>query len=107
MLDVNGQAVFEGKTTLAKAADARDEDEHKKNYSGTDVYQMDFSAVQTPGTYRVCVAGIGCSYPFEIAEDAWKKAFIVSARGLLHQRSGIPLGPPYTDFRAAAAVSCR
>ena len=59
---------------------------------------MDFSAVQAPGTYRVCVAGIGCSYPFEITEDAWKKAFIVSARGLLHQRSGIPLGPPYTDF---------
>ena len=99
VLDANGQAVFEGKTTLSKAADAKDEDAHKKNYSGTDVYQMDFSALKTPGTYRVCVAGVGCSYPFEIAEDAWNKAFIVSARGLLHQRSGIPLGPPYTDFR--------
>ena len=52
-----------------------------------------------PGTYRVCVEGVGCSHPFEIRDDVWRKAFYVSVRGLYHQRSGIEIGPPYTSFR--------
>ena len=47
----------------------------------------------------MCVATLGCSYPFEIADDVWKKAFIVSARGFYHQRSGIPLGEPFSAFK--------
>ena len=96
--DATGQAVFEGTAKLSKAAAVKDEDAYKKNYNGTDVYALDFTPLDKPGRYRVCVAGIGCSYPFPVEDDIWRKAFITSARGFYHQRSGIALGPPYTTF---------
>ena len=94
-----GRSVFAGEITLSKAAEDKSEDAYRNNFNGTDVYQMDFSALQTPGTYRVSVDGIGCSYQFEVADDVWRKAFTVAARGFYHQRSGIELGPPYTSYR--------
>ena len=60
---------------------------------------MDFSAFQIPGRYRVYVEGIGCSYPLEIGADVWTRAFPLSMQGLLHHRSGIELGPPFTEYR--------
>ncbi len=96
--DRTGETVFEGNTKLSKAAGEKDEDAYKKNYSGVDVYEMEFSQCCQPGVYRVYVAGVGCSYRFEIKEKAWQEAFFVSARGFYHQRSGIALGPPYTSF---------
>jgi endoglucanase len=97
--EATGKSVFEGLTRLSKAAMDKNEDAYKKNYNGTDVYEMDFTALRRPGKYRVCVRTIGCSYPFEIADDVWRRAFYVSARGFYHQRSGIALGEPYTTFK--------
>jgi len=97
--DTDGRSMFDGKTRLSKRARDEDEDNYKKNYNGTDVFEMDFSSLKVPGLYRVVVSGVGCSYPFEIGPDAWRKAFRISARGFYHQRSGIPLGPPYTEFK--------
>jgi endoglucanase len=99
VLDASGAAVFTGTLRLSKAADAADEDVYKTNHNGTDVWEADFTPFARAGNYRLCVDGIGCSYPFVIADDVWQKAFIVSARGFLHQRSGVALGPPYTDYR--------
>ena len=100
VIDVaTGKSVFEGLTRLSKAAADKNEDAYKKNYNGTDVYEMDFTALRRPGKYRVCVRTLGCSYPFEIGEDVWRKAFTVSARGFYHQRSGIALGEPYTTYQ--------
>jgi len=100
VLDVQtGKAVFEGKTRLSASRTARNEDAYKNNHNGADVWEMDVSRLTTPGTYRVSVAGVGCSYPFRIADDVWRRAFITSARGFYHQRSGIALGPPYTTYR--------
>jgi len=98
VIGADGKAAFEGELSLSKAA-ADKEDVYKKNYSGVDVYAMDFSPLRTPGSYTVSVDGIGCSYPFRIAADVWRKAFVVSARGFYHQRSGIELGPPHTTFK--------
>lgn len=98
VLDAGGRSVFQGKAALSRAA-ADPEDAYKRNYSGVPVYEMDFSPLRTPGTYRVAVEGVGCSFPFAIADDAWRRAFYVSARGFYHQRSGIPLGPPHTTFK--------
>jgi endoglucanase len=95
------EVAFKGTTTLSKAAGDKTEDAYNKNYNGTDVFQMDFSGLSRPGKYRVCVQGIGCSYPFEVAEDAWRRAFVVAARGFYHQRSGITLGEPYSSFKRA------
>jgi endoglucanase len=98
VVDSGGKAVFQGTTRLAKSA-TEPEDAYKRNHNGTDVYLLDFSSVTRPGTYRVTVEGIGCSDPFPIADDVWRRAFVVSARGVYHQRSGIELGPPFTAFK--------
>jgi len=98
VVDAGGKAVLEGKARLSKAAADAAEDAYKRNYNGVDVHEMDFSALTAPGTYCVAVEGVGCSYPFEIGDEAWRKAFAVSARGFYHQRSGIALGPPHTTF---------
>ena len=92
-------AVFAGPVQLLVSADAKESFKAGRNYSKTDVLGMDFSAFTRPGRYRVCVEGIGCSYPFEIADDVWTRAFQLSMKGLLHHRSGIELGPPFTDYR--------
>jgi endoglucanase len=96
---LSGRVAFKGTTTLSKAAVDKDEDAYHKNYNGTDVFQMDFTHLNQPGTYVICVKDIGCSYPFEIEEDVWRRAFVVAARGFYHQRSGIALGEPYTTFK--------
>lgn len=74
------------------------EDPRDRNYTQTDVYTLDFSTFRRPGRYRLCVAGVGCSWPFEIAGDVWEKVFYTVARGFYHQRSGIALTAPYTDW---------
>jgi endoglucanase len=93
-----GEVVFSGRARLAKAGNDATEDAYKRNYSGTDVLELDFSAVATPGEYVVAVDGVGCSFPFRIAESAWRDAFVLATRGFYHQRSGIALGPPHTPF---------
>ena len=96
--DETGEAAFEGKTVLSLAATAA-EDPYKRNYNLVDVHLLAFSSLRRPGTYRVSVEGIGCSYPFEVREDLYRGTFRVAARGFYHQRSGIELRPPYTAYR--------
>lgn len=96
--DVGGAVVAQGQIALSRAAE-EPEDVYKRNYNGVNVYVLDFSQLTRAGRYRVVLEGIGCSEPFEIGADVWRKAFLVSARGFYHQRSGIALGPPYTDYR--------
>jgi len=95
------KSVFSGKVELAMAADGTEKLWIKppKNYSSTAVYRMDFSTFNTPGKYRVYVDGVGCSYPFEIGRSVWEKAFLTKMKGLYNQRSGVELGPPYTEFK--------
>lgn len=96
--DSTGETSFEGVLRLSKAAEDEDEDIHKRNYNGTDVYEADFSSFSKPGAYRMVVPGVGCSYPFPIAPEVWRDAFQVSTKGLYAMRSGIALGPPYSDY---------
>ncbi len=89
---------FRGTGRLSRSA--RDaEDPSGRNYNLADVIALDFSNFRQAGNYRVCVDQIGCSLEFRIAPAAWQDAFYVSVRGLLHQRSGIALGPPYTRYQ--------
>ena len=97
--DGTGQAVFAGPVQLLIAGDAQESFKAGRNYSKTDVLGLDFSAFGKPGRYRVYVEGLGCSYPFDIAADVWTRAFRLSMQGLLHHRSGLELGPPFTDYR--------
>lgn len=90
--------VLRGAVQLLKRAADQDEDAYGKNYSGVDVFGLDFSGLRREGFYRLYVEGVGCSHPFEIGPRVWEKAFTVSVRGFYHQRSGIALGPPWTAY---------
>jgi endoglucanase len=96
----SGDSVLRGTTEMAKTADQTEAmNRAPRNWNATDVLRFDFAAVTKPGTYRISIAGIGCSHPFRIADDVWTKAFLVQMQGFYNQRSGIALGPPYSDFR--------
>jgi endoglucanase len=102
VVDGNGQTVFNGTTQRSRSSN-EPEDARYQNYNRTNVDVMDFSALNRPGKYRVCVATIGCSFPFEIDQKVWRRAFYTSVRGLYHQRSGIRIGAPYTNYQRPRA----
>ncbi len=93
-----GEAVFEGKVEELMAADGTEKLRLEKNYSMTAVYGLDFSEFDQPGEHLVHVPGVGVSDPVRIADDVWTEAFKVSMRGLLHNRSGIHLEKPWSEF---------
>jgi endoglucanase len=96
----DGTVAYSGTLELAKAAEQTEAmGRAPRNWNNTDVWRFDFAQVTKPGTYRVSVAGVGCSYPFKIADDVWEKALLVQLQGFYNQRSGIELGPPYSEFR--------
>ena len=103
----NGKKAFTGQVRFRRAKDAQ-ETFHKSdsppngNFLGADVWECDFSAFKTPGTYVAAVEGIGCSWPFKVEADVYRTAFQTVARGLYHNRSGIALIKPYTEFERPA-----
>jgi len=97
----DNQIAYRGRTRLAVSQDTL-EDPYR-NYNGTDVYALDFHDFQAAGVYRLCVETVGCSFPFPIQDSVWQKPFLTSVRGLYHQRSGIELGPPYTQYQRPRA----
>ncbi|MEO0867910.1 MAG: cellulase N-terminal Ig-like domain-containing protein, partial [Cyanobacteria bacterium J06642_11] len=95
--ETTGEKVYEGTIELSKDKDEA-EDNRGLNYNGTDVYIMNFSDFTQEGSYKVAVDGVGTSFAFDIGEQTWVESFYVSARGMYHQRSGIALESPYTDY---------
>jgi endoglucanase len=97
--DRTNQRVFKGKGIMQWKKDVPEGIGTRKNHNGTDLIRLDFSSFSIPGRYRICVEGIGCSYPFYIDDTTtWKNAFELSMKGVFNHRSGIPMLPPYTDF---------
>ncbi len=68
------------------------------NFLSCDVYECDFSEYNKPGIYILAVEGFGCSFPFRIDADVYRMPFYTTVRGLYHNRSGIALTGPYTEF---------
>ncbi len=64
----------------------------------TRVWQCDFSSFSTPGEYKLVVQGIGCSYPFEIGPDGYRRAFQAACRGMFHQRCGMAFTSEHTRW---------
>ncbi|NRA38420.1 MAG: glycoside hydrolase family 9 protein [Planctomycetes bacterium] len=98
LVDNAGKTVYSGSTVSLFSAKTKEYSQYGHNSVMTDVYQLDFADFKKKGTYTISVAGIGCSYPFDISDSSWETAFITSMRGFLNQRSGIELKAPYTDF---------
>ena len=98
------QAVFEG--TARQRDVPADGELHRADLTGAPVYELDFSALAQAGTYRVCVAALGCSLPFTVDQTGpWNRVTVAVARAMFHQRSGIAMGPPYTSVVRPRAYS--
>lgn len=58
------------------------------NLTGSDVWTIDFTGFNRPGTYRLAVEGVGCSEDFEIRDDIYHVPFKVSVMGYFYMRIG-------------------
>ena len=103
----SGTRVLSGKVRFRLGKD-QPETAHKSdsppfgNFLGADVWECDFSTFQRPGVYVVAVEGVGCSWPFRIDPDVYRPAFATVARALYHNRSGLALQKPFTEFERPA-----
>lgn len=95
LVDTQGKVVFQG-------ALERTKDEGWGTGDCKDVMLADFSTFQTPGTYRLRVAGMGSSKPFHIGNDALAYALRLYALGMYHQRCGEENALPFTRHTHAA-----
>lgn len=72
------------------------------NFLGADVWECDFSAFNQPGDYVLYVDGVGCSVPFRIGADLYREPYYHVMRALYHNRSGLALTKPFTEFERPA-----
>ena len=93
------RVVLSGVSTLKNPGNRS---EGKSQFSGENVYEIDFSDFKTPGRYYIAVPGTGRSFDFSIAPDIYDEAFQTAAYGLFAQRCGIELKEPYSDWRRIA-----
>ncbi|MEL6881084.1 MAG: glycoside hydrolase family 9 protein, partial [Cyanobacteria bacterium J06607_10] len=91
------RAVFDG-VAVRRRGQSQTEDNRQRDYTLSEVHQLEFGSVTRPGTYRLCVEGVGCSFDFEIGDGVWQAPFKTAARGFYHQRSGIEIGPPFSEY---------
>ncbi|NLA35981.1 MAG: hypothetical protein GX868_09880 [Actinobacteria bacterium] len=82
---------------IASSRTATDE-AGKGDVTAAKVFQLDFSAVTTPGRYKVCVDTVGCSGAFDIDDSVWSALATTVARSLYYNRSGIELNAPFGSF---------
>ncbi|MEW6751661.1 MAG: glycoside hydrolase family 9 protein [Candidatus Latescibacterota bacterium] len=85
-----GRPAFAGRPSL-RGEDLR--------LSGELVYECDFTALGTPGSYYLYVPGVGRSHEFRIGPDAYHEALRTALRALYYQRCGMALEAPYADAR--------
>jgi endoglucanase len=89
----SGKQVFEGSLGAASTWDA----------SGENVRLADFSALRTPGSYRLRVAGLPDSAPFPVAADAYRTLDAGAIRAFTLNRASIALSPAVAGAYARPA----
>ncbi len=62
------------------------------------VWEANFSALKTPGEYRLAIAGVGASLPFRIDDGELMNFVRAYELGIYHQRCGTALELPFTRF---------
>lgn len=93
----SGASVFTG--TLRRRADVGF-NTTPLPYQG--VSEAEFTAMTTPGDYRIAIPGLGVSPVFHVSENTAGQGARSAALGLYHQRSGVALTQPYTRFTRGA-----
>ncbi len=95
----SGAKVFSAPIALKKGQFEKNEDAFGKNYTGTNIYLLDFNSFTVPGTYHIFVDGVGRSPTFELKDGIWQQPLYQALRAFYHQRSGIALTAPYATFQ--------
>ncbi len=87
--EATGSVVHTGTITLDTANDV---------FAGTNVYNLDFSAVKQAGSYRIEVDGIGQSLAFDVRQGVWESLLDLSMEGLYVHRAFAKMEQPYTSY---------
>ena len=74
----------------------------KGNFLGADVAECDFSSFTQEGNYVLKVEGVGRSRAFLVSKHAYDRVFKTAMLGVLGNRSGIALAPPFTPYTRPA-----
>jgi endoglucanase len=105
IVDVSsGERVFTGPVRLRErnprfaVNPSKPEERDRPLMVGEDVYELDFTGLSAQGNFFIQVPGVGRSWPFRHAPDAYGEAFYVSARGFFHQRAATALKAPHTQW---------
>ena len=93
-----GKTVFTGSATLRHKAGQKNEGAYKSDFSGENVYGLDFAAFNKPGAYCISIPSVGRSYSFRIAADVMSEPLFTSIRVLFHERCGIELTKEHTPW---------
>ncbi|MDP6543904.1 MAG: glycoside hydrolase family 9 protein [Phycisphaerae bacterium] len=93
-----GKTVFTGKAFLRHKAGQKNEGAYKSDFSGENVYGLDFAAFSKPGAYCISIPSVGRSYSFRIGEDVMAEPLFTSIRALFHERCGIELTRRHTPW---------
>ena len=102
----SGEVVYEGDVKLREKntrapvvpGDTTTDPETRPYLTGEDVYEMDFTSFTQEGDFYISIPGVGRSWPFHHGKDAYGEAYYTTLRGLYHQRCGIALETPYTNW---------
>lgn len=92
-----GKAVFTGPVRLRERdphfapKPKQPETESRPSMYGEDVYELDFSGLRAEGDFFITVPGVGRSWTFRHAPDAYGEAFYTAARLFFHQRAATAL----------------
>lgn len=96
----DGAVVFSGPIRI-RDANSRILDKTGKlqeEITGEIVYDLDFTGLTEIGEFYIQVPGVGRSWAFRHAPDAYGEAFYTATRGLFHHRCHAPLKEPYTRW---------
>ena len=93
-----GKTVFTGSAALRHKAGQKNEGAYKSDFSGENVYGLDFAAFRRPGAYCISIPSVGRSYSFRIGEDVMAEPLFTSIRALFHERCGIELKKQHTPW---------
>lgn len=99
VLDQAGTAVYTG--TMEYRGDDTLVSENTIS-SGEYVYRLNLADVPGGGPYRIHIPLWGVSHPFSISYEAIDTMATTALRGLYHQRCGMALETPYTDYTRTA-----
>ncbi|MGB0712660.1 MAG: glycoside hydrolase family 9 protein [Gammaproteobacteria bacterium] len=82
------RTVFRGSLALRATLDP---------WTGNDVWETDFTALRTPGRYRIEIDGLGRSHPFRIGDDVYRAVYRTIGRLYFHSRNGTAIPGSHAD----------